>query len=84
MVNCNSISAATFSAFLQCPTKAYLLAIGEVQPDNYFSKLNSRLSDSYKDAALKNFIGGITIHEDDALLPGLLQSNNEDILYQDS
>jgi predicted RecB family nuclease len=42
------ITAAEFSAFLKCPTKAHLLAIGEPAPDCYFSDIEARISSMYK------------------------------------
>jgi predicted RecB family nuclease len=44
----NSITAAVFLAFLKCPTKAYLLAIGEAAPDTFFSDTQERISSMYK------------------------------------
>src|SRR5260370_1659122 len=43
----NSITAAIFSAFLKCPTKAYLLAIGEPIPNSFFTDIEPRISSSY-------------------------------------
>ena len=34
----NPITAAIFSAFLKCPTKAHLMAIGEPAPDYLFRR----------------------------------------------
>lgn len=45
------ITAAIFSAFVKCPTKAYLLASGEHKPDMYFTELMTRISSVYKDDA---------------------------------
>jgi predicted RecB family nuclease len=48
MKGSNSITAAIFSAFLRCPTKAHLLAIGESAPSNYFANIQARTSSTYK------------------------------------
>src|SRR6266436_150627 len=40
----NSITAAIFTAFLKCPTKAHLLAIGEPAPTAFFTNIEDRLS----------------------------------------
>src|SRR5271169_3489775 len=45
------ITAAIFSAFVKCPTKAYLLASGEQKPDAYFTELMTRVSSAYKNTA---------------------------------
>src|SRR6266436_2856741 len=47
----SSITAAIFAAFLKCPTKAHLLAIGEPAPDTYFANIEARISSMYKAAA---------------------------------
>ena len=46
----NSITAAVFTAFLKCPTKAHLLAIGEPAPTTFFTDIEARLSSRYKSA----------------------------------
>ncbi|MBR0797983.1 IS66 family transposase [Bradyrhizobium jicamae] len=46
----NSITAAVFSAFLKCPTKAHLLTIGELAPTTFFTDIEARLSSRYKSA----------------------------------
>ena len=46
----NPITAAVFFAFLKCPTKAHLLAIGEPPPGNFFADINLRISSTYKTA----------------------------------
>ena len=46
----NSIMAAVFTAFLKCPTKAHLLAIGEPAPTTFFTDIEARLSSRYKSA----------------------------------
>lgn len=45
------ISAATFFAFLKCPTKAHLLAIGEPAPGTFFVDIEARISSMYKAVA---------------------------------
>ena len=40
----NSITAAVFIAFLKCPTKAHLLAIGEPAPATFFTDIEARIS----------------------------------------
>ena len=50
MDSINSITAAVFIAFLKCPTKAYLLAIGEPAPATYFTDIEARISSIYKSA----------------------------------
>jgi hypothetical protein len=47
----NPITAAVFSAFLKCPTKAHLVAIGEPAPGAYFADIEARISFMYKAAA---------------------------------
>src|SRR2546428_6536800 len=47
----NPITAALFSAFLKCPTKAHLMAIGEPAPGTYFADIEARISSMYKAAA---------------------------------
>jgi len=47
----NPITAAVFSAFIKCPTKAYLLAIGEQAPGAYFADIEARIASLHKAAA---------------------------------
>ena len=47
----NQISAAVFSAFVKCPTKAHLLAIGEPAPGAFFVDIEARISSMYKPVA---------------------------------
>src|SRR5471030_2434586 len=47
----NFITAAAFSAFIKCPTKAHLLAIGEPAPGTYFADIEARISSMCKAAA---------------------------------
>ena len=51
----NSITAAVFSAFLKCPTKAHLMAIGEPAPGAFFTDIEARISSMYKAAAKQRF-----------------------------
>jgi predicted RecB family nuclease len=44
----NRITAAIFSAFLKCPMKASLLAIGELPPGTFFAEIDARISSMYK------------------------------------
>jgi hypothetical protein len=46
------ITAAIFSAFLKCPTKAHLAAIGEPASGTFFANIEARISSLYK-AAVK-------------------------------
>jgi hypothetical protein len=48
------ITAATFSAYLKCATKAYLTAHGEKAPDTFFADIRGRISDAYKIRASQN------------------------------
>src|SRR5215472_2789851 len=45
------ISAAIFSEFLKCPTRAHLLAIGEPAPGAFFVDIETRISYMYKAVA---------------------------------
>ena len=47
----NPITAALFSAFLKCPTKAHLMAIGEPAPGTHFADIEASISSTYKEAA---------------------------------
>jgi hypothetical protein len=47
----HSITAAVFAAFLKCPTKAYLLAIGERTPHTFFADIEAHVSSAYSTAA---------------------------------
>ena len=47
----NSITAAVFSAFVKCPTKAHLLAIGASPPGTFFADVEARISSMYKAVA---------------------------------
>jgi predicted RecB family nuclease len=47
----SQISALIFSAFLKCPTKAHLLAIGEPATDAFFVDVQARISSLYKAVA---------------------------------
>ena len=53
------ITAAIFSAFLKCSTKAHLMATGERTPGTYFAHIEARISSMYKAAAKRQSpIGG--------------------------
>jgi CRISPR/Cas system-associated exonuclease Cas4 (RecB family) len=54
----NSITAAVFSAFIKCPTKAHLLAIGESPPGTFFAEVEGRMSSMYKEMAKRRLRGG--------------------------
>jgi hypothetical protein len=45
------ITAALFSAFLKCPTKARLMATDEPAPGTYFTDIETRISSMYKSVA---------------------------------
>jgi predicted RecB family nuclease len=45
------ITAAIFSAFLKCPTKAHLMSIGEPAPSTHLADIEARTSSMYKAAA---------------------------------
>jgi predicted RecB family nuclease len=45
------ITAAVFAAFLKCPTKAYLLTIGEPTPHSFFADIEACVSSTYSTAA---------------------------------
>jgi hypothetical protein len=51
MATDNQITAALFSAFVKCPTKAYLLVRGEPAPDSYFAEMMARVSSTYENIA---------------------------------
>src|SRR6266478_421601 len=57
------ISAAIFSAFLRCPTKAHLLAIGEPAPGAFFVDVEARISSMYKAAAKQQLHTGAKVTE---------------------
>lgn len=44
----NLVTAAVFSAFLKCPTKAHLLATGDHATDAFFADIESRIKTEYK------------------------------------
>jgi hypothetical protein len=52
------ITAAAFSAFLKCPTKAHLLVIGEPAPAAFFADIEARASSMYKAAAKRRLSVG--------------------------
>ena len=53
----NPITAAVFSAFVKCPTKAHLLAIGEPPPGTFFADIEARISSMYKRAKRRLRVG---------------------------
>jgi hypothetical protein len=59
----NPITAAVFSAFLKCPTKAHLLAIGESTPSSYFVNIEARISSMYKAVAKQRLRVGAEVAE---------------------
>jgi predicted RecB family nuclease len=54
----SQISAVIFSAFLKCPTKAHLLAIGEPPPGAFFVDIEARISSMYKAVAKRQLHTG--------------------------
>src|SRR5260370_3812922 len=58
-----SITAAVFSAFLKCPTKALLVAIGESAPGAFFADIEARISSMYKAAAKQRLRVGAEVAE---------------------
>ncbi len=59
----NAITAAVFSAFRKCPTKAHLVAIGEPAPDAFFADIEAHISSTYKAAAKRRLPIGAEIAE---------------------
>jgi predicted RecB family nuclease len=59
----NPITAAVFSAFLKCATKAHLLAIGEPAPSSYFVNIEERISSMYKAVAKQRLRVGAEVAE---------------------
>jgi hypothetical protein len=57
----NQISAAVFSAFVKCPTKAHLLAIGEPAPGAFFVDIEARISSMYKPFAKRQLHTGAKV-----------------------
>ena len=55
------ISAAIFSEFLKCPTKAHLLAIGEPAPGAFFVDIETRISFMYKVVAERQLHTGAKV-----------------------
>jgi predicted RecB family nuclease len=47
----NPITAAVFSAFIKCPTKAHLLVTGESPPGTFFANIETHISSLYKAGA---------------------------------
>ena len=50
----NVITAAAFSAFVKCPTKAHLVATDEPAPGAFFAEIEASLSSMYKAAAQRH------------------------------
>lgn len=59
----NSITAAVFIAFLKCPTKAHLLAIGEPAPATFFTDIEARISSMYKSTVTRTLRVGTDVAE---------------------
>ncbi len=59
----NPITAAAFSAFLKCPTKAHLLAIGEPPPGAFFADIEAHISSMYKTVAKRRLRVGVEVAE---------------------
>jgi hypothetical protein len=57
------ISAAILLAFLKCPTKAHLLAIGEPAPGAFFVDIEARVSSMYKAVATRQLSTGAKVAE---------------------
>jgi CRISPR/Cas system-associated exonuclease Cas4 (RecB family) len=58
-----NITAAVFIAFLKCPTKAHLLAIGEPAPTALFTNIEERISSMYKSAVTPTLRVGTDVAE---------------------
>src|ERR1019366_3753879 len=59
----NPITAAVFSAFLKCPTKARLLAAGEPARGAFFTDIEARISSLYKAVAKRRLRTGVEVAE---------------------
>src|ERR1700674_418818 len=57
------ITTAVFSAFLKCPTKAHLLAIGEPAPGTFFADIEAQISSMYKAVAKRRLRVGAEVAE---------------------
>ena len=57
------ITAEVFSAFLKCPTKAHLLAIGAPAPGSYFVDIEARILSMYKSVAKQELRVGVEVAE---------------------
>jgi hypothetical protein len=57
------ITAAAFSAYLKCPTKAHLLVIDEPAPAAFFADIEARISSMYKAAAKRRLCVGTAAAE---------------------
>jgi predicted RecB family nuclease len=58
-----SITAAAFFAFHKCPTKAYLLAIGEPAPDAFFTDIQACIASMYKSEVTRKLPVGTDVVE---------------------
>ena len=54
----NPITAAAFSAFIKCPTKAHLLVVGEPPPGSFFANIETHISSLYKAVAKRRLCIG--------------------------
>jgi hypothetical protein len=59
----DAITAAVFSAFLKCPTKAHLVAIGEPAPGAFFADIEAHIFSMYKEAAQRQLPIGAGVVE---------------------
>jgi hypothetical protein len=57
------ITAAVFSAFLKCTTKAHLISIGEPAPNAHFADIEARISSMYKAVAKRRSPIGAEVAE---------------------
>src|SRR5208337_665600 len=58
-----AVTAAEFSAFVKCPTKAHLLAINEPSPGTYFADIEARMTAAFKEVAKRRLRIGVAIAE---------------------
>jgi hypothetical protein len=77
----NLITAAAFSAFIKCQTKAHLLAIGEPAPGAYFTDIEARISAMYKAEAKRRLNIGTEVAESLHFGPLWRSSNDATITY---
>jgi predicted RecB family nuclease len=74
----NLITTSLFSAFVKCPTKARLLAIGEPAPGTFFTDIERRISSTYKMGAKRRLPLGVEVAE--FLELGLLEVASQGII----